>query len=76
LEIDAKKVADAANGYISWNIWDIESLTQDERSVLVNYLNIYMAYSQWHNDDWQSMVQNILLNSVTWWSQVIALELN
>ena len=76
LEVDAEKIAAAAVGYINWTNWDIESLTQDERSVLVNYLNIYMAYSQGHNEDWQAMVQNILLSSVTWGSQVIALELN
>ncbi len=78
LEVDTKKIANAANAYINWTIkdWDIGELTQAEKSVLVNYLNIYIAYSQWHSEDWQSMVQNILLSSVTWWSQVIALELN
>ena len=78
LEVDAKKIASVATLYVNWTIkdGDIKSLNQDERSVLINYLNIYMAYSQWHNEDWQTMVQNILINSVTWWSQVIALELN
>ena len=78
LEVDTKKIATVANGYINWTIQngDIESLDQNERSVLVNYLNVYMAYSQWHTEDWQSIVQSMLLSSVTWGSQIIALELN
>lgn len=78
LEIDKKKVADAANKYVGWqyNSSTIEDLTQDERIVLINYLNIYMAYSQWDMENAQNMIMNLLANSVTWWSQIIALELN
>ena len=78
LEIDKKKVADAANKYI-WRQYDsstIGNLTQDERIVLINYLNIYTAYKQWDMENAQSMIMNLLANSVTWWSQIIALELN
>lgn len=77
LEVDAKKIASAADIFIKWSQnWNIEDLDQNERAVLVNYLNIYMAYTQWQTENWQSMIQNLLINSVSWWSQVIALELN
>ena len=77
MEVDTKKIASAADSYINWNHnWNIDNLSQNERAVLVNYLNIYMAYSQWQTENWQAMIQNLLINSVSWWSQVIALELN
>ena len=77
MEVDSKKIASAADNYINWNPnWSIDNLSQNERAVLVNYLNVYMAYSQWQTENWQSMIQNLLINSVSWWSQVIALELN
>jgi hypothetical protein len=78
LEIDSDKVANAAIMYISnkaWE-WNISELSQDERTVLVTYLNLYMWYKQWWESGISSQVQNLLLSSVTWWSQVIALELN
>jgi hypothetical protein len=77
MEVDTKKIASAADSYINWNHnWNIDNLSQNERAVLVNYLNVYMAYSQWQTENWQAMIQNLLINSVSWWSQVIALELN
>ncbi len=76
LEIDGKKVATAAINYINSKNVDTESLTQDERAVLINYLNIYLAYRNWETNNARSMVQNLLVNSVTWGSQIIALELN
>jgi len=44
--------------------------------VLVNYINIYLAYKNWDSDNAYAMAQNLLVNSVSGWSQVIALELN
>ena len=76
LEIDGKKVATAAINYINSKNVDTESLTQDERAVLINYLNIYLAYRNWETNNARSMAQNLLVNSVTWGSQIIALELN
>ena len=78
LEIDSNAVANVANKYISWKSspQDIDNLTQDERSVLITFLNIYMPYSQWKWDEASSSIQNLLLSSVSWWSQIIALELN
>ena len=66
------------NKYISWQSisGEIEKLSQDERAVLINYINIYMAYQKWDSDNAWAMAQNLLINSVSWGSQIIALELN
>ena len=76
LEIDSDKLANVAVNFINWQRDWIKDLTQDERSVLVSYANLYMWYKQWWENAISSMVQNLLLNSVTWGSQIIALELN
>ena len=75
LEIDSEKVAWVASDYIKWKAgeWPAKDLTQDERTVLITYVNLYMWYQKW---DISSNIQNLLLSSVTWWSQIIALELN
>ena len=77
MEIDSDKVLDVASAYISWNVkeWMIENLTQNERMVLVNYLNVYLWYKQNSENLW-NMIQNMLAGSVSGWSQIIALELN
>lgn len=69
LEVDSAKLANIVSNYINWKAteWFAKDLTQDERSVLLSYLSV-----RWDN----SQVQNLLLNSVVGWSQVIALELN
>jgi hypothetical protein len=74
LEIDSQKVANVAYNYINWRAtkWAAKDLTQDERNVLLSYINAYFMIKDWD----VSGIQNILLNSVTWWSQIIALELN
>ena len=78
LEIDSDAVANVASKYIWWKIsdQDIDNLTQEERSVLITFMNIYVPYSQWKWDEASNNVQNLLLSSVSWWSQIIALELN
>lgn len=75
LEIDSEKLAKVANNYINWKVgeWFAKDLTQDERTVLITYVNLYLWYQKW---DISSNIQNLLLSSVTWWSQIIALELN
>lgn len=70
MEINADKVAKSASSYLQRQ-WDSSELTQNEKFVLIYYLNSYSSIQQW---DW-SIVQNLLLNSVSGWSQVIALEL-
>lgn len=77
MEIDSDRVLDVASAYISWNVkeWMIENLSQNERMVLVNYLNVYLWYKQNSENLW-NMIQNMLAGSVSGWSQIIALELN
>ena len=78
MEIDSNKVTNAAITYINWQAtqWFAKELSQEERTILITYINLYMGYQQnW--ESWiSSMVQSLLLNSVTGWSQIIALELN
>ena len=78
MEIDSDKVAEVANKYLNWKASDgfAKDLSQDERTILITYLNLYMWYQQSWESWVSSMLQNLLLNSVTGWSQIIALELN
>ena len=77
-EIDSQKVAEVAKKYTSGQgkDWLAKDLTQDERTVLITYVNLYLWYQQWWQNQISSNIQNLLMSSVTWWSQVIALELN
>lgn len=77
-EIDSNAVTNAAIAYINWqnSEWLIKDLSQNERTVLISYVNVYLWYSQGWEWEVSSIIQNLLLNSVSWWSQVIALELN
>lgn len=77
-EVNSNNVKNVASKYINWQsiAWDIEKLTNEERTVLVSYINIYLAYKNWDTNNASAMAQNLLINSVSWWSQVIALELN
>ena len=77
-EVDSDAIAKVAKKYIEWktNEWIAKDLTQNERMVLITYINLYLGYQHGWESEISSSVQNILLNSVTWWSQVFALELN
>ena len=74
LEVDSGKIANVIYNYMNWKVgeWFAKDLTQDERNVLLSYLNIYYTIQNWDT----SQIQDLLLSSVTWWSQIIALELN
>ena len=78
IEIDSNKVADVAYSFLNWQAgeWFVKDLSQDERTVLITYLNLYLWYEQSWESWVASMIQNLLLNSVTGGSQIIALELN
>ena len=75
-EINSKNVSNVAVKYINgkWTKDDVKNLNQNERSVLINYLNLYNTYLN-NQSNARSMVQNLLVNSVSWWSQIIALKL-
>ena len=74
LEINSQKVANVAYNYLNWRAgkWAAKDLTQNERNVLLSYINAYFMIKDWD----VSGIQSLLLNSVTWGSQIIALELN
>lgn len=74
LEIDSNNVANVVFKILNWAgaDWSIQSLNNDERSVVISYLNIYTSLQQWNAE----IAQQLLANSVSGWSQVIALELN
>lgn len=83
LEIDSGKVANVANkvigSYQNWNPinWFAKGLTQNEKNVLISYMNIYLWYTQWGEDSIGNFIQSLIFNSVVnGWSQIIALELN
>ena len=77
LEVDSEKISNIASKYINTQSVpsEVKNLTQNERLVLINYLNLYGAIKA-NSQDVVTMVQRLLMNSVTWWSQIIALELN
>lgn len=78
MEIDSDKVVAVANKYLNWQVseWFAKDLSQEERTILITYLNLYMWYQQYWESWISSMLQSLLLSSVTGWSQIIALELN
>ena len=77
MEVNSYNVANAAYQYLNGQKSnpDIKKLNQNEKSVLITYINLYSTYVQNPDNIW-SMVQNLLVGSVTGWSQIIALKLN
>ena len=74
IEVDSNKLANVARNFITWKVstWFAKDLTQKERNVLLSYINAYFSIQDWNFPQ----IQNLLFTSVSWWSQIIALELN
>jgi hypothetical protein len=73
MEIDSNKVVNVVNSVMKWQYeWVAKDLSQDERTVLVTYINVYNRYKKWET----SIIQSLVMNSIDGWSQIIALELN
>ncbi|HKL44189.1 MAG TPA: hypothetical protein VJ892_02845, partial [Candidatus Absconditabacterales bacterium] len=53
----------------------VESLTQDERFVLVQYLNLYQSLQQNNMQQYQEILNNIMMTSLAGSSQLIIFEL-
>jgi len=53
----------------------VETLTQDERFVLIQYLNLYTTLQQNNIQQYQEMLNNILMTSLAGGSQLIVFEL-
>lgn len=75
--IDEKKLSELVNKAQSW--WfpsianDIKTLDQDERFVLLNYLNLITTYNK-QPAQFGSVATNLITQSLGGWSQVIVFE--
>jgi len=77
--IDEAKVINTMNVYISNpnNVWAmVATLTQDERFVFIQYLNLYSVLQQKNTQQYQEMINNIMMTSLAGGSQLIVFELN
>jgi hypothetical protein len=81
LEIDVQKVANVALQVMQSNfskLNGVEELSQAERTVLIQYLNLYKSFSNSNTQvqsQGQQMLQNILMTSIGSSSQVMLFEL-
>jgi hypothetical protein len=73
-EVDVNKIAAVIPTFLQGNPEGISELTQAERTVLIQYLNLYQGFSN-NNPQAQEMLQNLLMNSIGSSSQVMAFEL-
>ncbi|OQB41920.1 MAG: hypothetical protein BWY04_00533 [candidate division CPR1 bacterium ADurb.Bin160] len=53
----------------------VASLTQDERFVLVQYINLYSTLKQNNIQQYQEMINSIMITSLAGGSQLIIVEL-
>ena len=73
-QIEFGKVYNAVNVYLQTpqSLPQITStLTQDEKLILIQYINMYRSNSS----QFQEYLSNIIYNSIAWWSQLIVVEL-
>jgi hypothetical protein len=54
----------------------VATLTQDERFVFIQYLNLYSVLQQKNTQQYQEMINNIMMTSLAGGSQLIVFELN
>ena len=81
--INEEKVKNAVDVYKSYRntqgpfVQIVETLTQDERTILYYYLNIYLSILQdnENHDNYNSIVNNLLSQSIAGWSQLMVFEL-
>ena len=53
----------------------VSTLSQDERVILFQFINLYNLAQSTDQSQYQSFVNNIFSNSIAWWSQLIVVEL-
>jgi hypothetical protein len=53
----------------------IKELTQDERSVLGQYLWLYNILQAGNQEQYWQIINNLLWQSLWWWSQLIVFQL-
>lgn len=77
-DIELWKVLNAMNVYLS-NRNSLpqmaSTLTQDEKVMLIQFMNLYMLAQNPNSSQYQEFVNNIFMNSIAWWSQLIVVEL-
>jgi hypothetical protein len=77
-DIELWKVLNAMNVYLSNrnSLPQMSStLTQDEKVMLIQFMNLYMLAQNPNSSQYQEFVNNIFMNSIAWWSQLIVVEL-
>ena len=77
-DIELWKVLNAMNVYLS-NRNSLpqmaSTLTQDEKIMLIQFMNLYSLSQNPNSSQYQEFVNNIFMNSIAWWSQLIVVEL-
>lgn len=77
-QIDEAKIMNTMNVFIA-NPSDVSAmvatLNQDERFVFIQYLNLYTSLQQNNNQQYQEMLNNIMMTSLAGGSQLIVFEL-
>jgi hypothetical protein len=53
----------------------VSTLTQDERFILIQYINLYSSLKQNNIQQYQEMINNIMMASLAGGSQLIVVEL-
>ena len=79
-QIELWKVINTMNVYIkNWNTQSlsqmVSTLTQDERIMLIQFMNLYHLAQNQDPSQYQSFVNSIFSTSIAWWSQLIVIEL-
>jgi len=74
LEVDIQKIVAAVPGVLQGNASAVTELSQAERTVLIQYLNLYQSFVN-NNPQGTELLQNLLMNSIGSSSQVMAFEL-
>jgi hypothetical protein len=73
-EIDADKMYAILPNITGGNAREVIHLTQSERAVLAQYINIYMLFTNEHPQA-SEILQNLLMASIGGSSQIMAFEL-
>jgi hypothetical protein len=76
VEVDVQKVSAVISSILQRNLNGIENLSQSERSIVLQYANLYQSFTNGNaSEQGQQMLQNILMTSIGSSSQVMAFEL-
>jgi hypothetical protein len=76
--VDEAKIINAVNVFLSTPESTpviVSTLTQDERFILIQYINLYSSLKQNNIQQYQEMINNIMMASLAGGSQLIIVEL-